>query len=225
MSPAWFKEGPRLRVYLAVRSAGAAGLGIRGAHKVVPLLSYAQVANLLYGLKLGGYIVTPPGDDVRGRYCVTAACTPPRVRGQQLHMLVELLADCAGGVSLAVLANETGLRPSRIITEMRGLIAAGQVEQFLASPAHGGRAYRLLVDAEPLLATLPHLLPLGEAPAALAVAPPEPAFKLADDGGFCMRMDDGTRLALSPDYTRRMFRFLDQLGGTCMTTTQAGAAS
>lgn len=247
MNGGWFRPGTdRCNVYMAVRAAPPGGIGLKALHRAAPDITYAKLGNLLYHMRIGGYIAHPDCEDSRGRYCVTSACIPPRICGYETRLLIELLADVGdAGAGVDVLAEEAHLTTRWVGNTLRPMVTAGQVQAFKLPEKHGGGpAYRLRVPAAPLLAAMPELPPIGAVPAAPAASPaqapvPQPvpgpgpctsgcddgAFALLPDKRFAIRLDDGSSLTLSTDSTRRLFHFLDRLGGLHCSAQLAGAAS
>lgn len=114
-----------------------------------------------------------------------------------------VVADCPGGVSDAVVAEETGLTVDKVRRVLEVCLRSGEVLRVRMPATHGGgKGYAL---------GKPPVQPIKEGPAADAGV--RGAFDLVDDNTRLALAWDGARIVLPASVTRGLFRFLDALGG------------
>jgi hypothetical protein len=192
----------RRAVYEEVKAAGNAGLYYTEVHtrlqKVFPEVTLKAVHGHLSRLHQAEQ-VTKTG---RGHYLVDEGCAQP---GAHLvspqDRLLELIADCPGGVSDAVLAEDAGLSRWQVGRYLIEYVAQGQVRRVQMPATHGGGWGYAKVDQPEIVAAV------SESPADGA----QGAFELLDKSRLAIAWD-GARIVLPPAVTRGLLRYLDALG-------------
>lgn len=194
-----YRMTARLRaVYEAVQAAGPAGMmfsQIRGA--VAELgMTEKSLHSLVHRALVAGLLtqLLP-----RGPYTARADVELPPLT--LIDRALALVADCPGGVSDQLLAEELGLTVNKVQRLMFRMVDSGRVLRTHMPKAHGGgKGY-----AMPQLAAA-----TGGAMAPLA--DPQGAFELLDHSRLALAWD-GARVVLPAGVTRGLFRYLDALSG------------
>lgn len=121
----------------------------------------------------------------------------------QRDRCLAVVADCPGGVSDAVVAEETGLSVDQVRRALELSLRSGEVLRVRMPATHGGgKGYSLGTLAVPTIKV-----------AAQADIGVRGAFDLVDDNTRLELAWDGMRIVLPASVTRGLFRFLDALGG------------
>lgn len=161
---------PKLRaVHAAVLQAGARGATLRELHQAVAAdTTMKALHNRLRRLRLLGLVEQ---DMERGPYHALQAHDSEAARTLRERCLA-VVADCPGGVSDAVMAQELGLEPCEVRRALQPALDAGQVVRVCMPASHGGgKGWAAGVPAAEL----------GAPPAAADAAGAAGAFDLVDN--------------------------------------------
>lgn len=130
-------------VYWTIRNS-AMGLLRSEINQRLRMLPPKLMENCLYRLKASGLVAQPLGNGAP--YLVDDSC------GAQLDdvdvlasvgtVLLDLVTDCDGGISVQMLAGEVGLCDAEVHAALLPALAGGQVERFELEAYRGGTAYR-----------------------------------------------------------------------------------
>lgn len=129
----------RSAVYETVKAAGPGGLRYAQVHARL-LVAYPEVTPKAVHGHLSrladAELITRGG---RGHYLTDEACKEPggRVVSPQ-ERLLELIADCPGGVSDALLAEEAGMSRWRVGRYLMPFVAEGALRRVVMPSSHGG---------------------------------------------------------------------------------------
>lgn len=166
----------------------------------------------------------------RGHFLVDDGCAKPgALLVSPQERLLELIADCPGGVSDAVLAEESGMSRWRVGRYLKECVAQGLVRRIQIPATHGGGwgydsvaqpqitagADAVINSAKAFMASLdeasPHTAPAGTTDEAKG------EFRLLDQSRLVMAWD-GARIVLPPAVTLGLLRYLDALGAQGATS-------
>lgn len=229
MSPPLIRRGSdHERTYQALLAAGAHGLRVRALRDALPNVAPSVIENQVYRLKVQGVVRRCPTSQA---WIVDEQCIKPLIHAPltKRSQLMELIDDCAAGISVDTLAEELDLTSKQVHAQLRRDLAKGRVHKITLPAAHGGgEGYaktpkvpkaqaRLRATAPPVVG--PALLPAADdantvpalCEAALAAAPVQgsaaaPDLPARGRGEFSITPDGGLFIAWGEGFLVRLPR-------------------
>ena len=205
------------KVYEAVKETGAIGVRLKALLAQFPDRTGKSVEGTVSRLKQARLITQ---DGRGGSYRVDSTCVEPVIRGRSPRaMLLELIGDCAGGISAKLLCETAGMGRPQTLRHLQLDLASGKVLEVKMPASHGGGIGYMLAS-EPVDGTASPEAPKPLAARVTVATPADLVFKdgrvslaLPESGQYRIGWGGMFDLTLPRDVTRAVFQHLDRLGG------------